>query len=1338
MDITGVSEGVAVIEVSYDAIRIGGSGTTMGGQYGATNPCRTSLVVVDVSGNSGSLVMKAKGSENLWDTELDTVYTLEDTASLSFSAELDGAVPTVELSTDKGATWTSVAKNGEYFTAEGLVPGSNILRFTCGGKTNYQVVRAARVTYTATNTSRAGDTIYAGDSVSVVFNGLYQPAPKFSGIYNPGFGGKPPHAITYTVPENASVTAEGGQYDFISSNKYTITFGKAGTYSFTDGNIHFNIMGVNDPVGGHRILSDAGVGANFTAVSTSHIRSILPELTFTVQEKSGEECEHEWGDCIVTKAHTAAKAGEKRYTCRLCGEYKFEATKKGACKNFAEEVTEQAPTCTEAGHTAGTRCSECWKVLSGMEEIPAKGHSFAEDWTTDETDHWHAATCEHTSEVSGKAAHSGGTAICTAKAVCEVCRASYGDFAEHVFDQKNTDEKYLKSAATCTAPAVYYKSCVCGAASETETFDFGNATGHSFSEEWTTDNDYHWHAATCGHDDEVSGKAAHDWDNGSVSGSIRTYTCKTCEKTKQETLRNYKTVLQETLTQLAKDVPAPAFGTGGGEWTVLALARGEYYPIDSTYFDGYYGRLANSVQETAASVGLDGALHKNKSTENSRVIIALSAIGKDARDVGGVDLVDTYSKNGFNWIQKQGINGPIFALIALDTVGYETADTTLRQQCIDFILGKQLDDGGWALSGNSADPDITSMAIQALAAYQSDSKVKDALDDAVACLSAMQKDDGSFASWGAANAESIAQVIVALSALNIDADTDSRFVKNGHSALDALLQYYVEDKDGFAHVLTSGGGYTGGEVNAMATDQAAYALVAYDRMKIGKTRLYDMSDVKTEPEAQEYDALLERLKNLNVRNAKQRTYQDVQDAQKAYGSYLAGEEYPDLTKKQKDNLADAMDQILEDYEDCLQNAKIDWKSELLKRYQKIDQSKLSSADQKELNRLYQQALESLDNAKYEEQMENIVDQAEREMNNLGNSIRVSFRLIGCEQAAQDVNLSVSSYLPAYVTWIPTTTYTMKTGSTVYDVFMQAIRDNGLSQKGADRNYVESVQAPAVLGGYWLGEFDNGKNSGWMYTVNGKHPGLGLKEQTIQNGDVIIWHYVNDYSHEVADWFNDPTHPALGDGTYYNGWLHASDITPEQYRKNGNGKSGNGSFRDVRISDWFYDDVNYVVEKGLFNGTSTTLFSPNVTMSRAMLVTVLYRLEGEPNVRGGSGFTDVPAGSWYANAVTWAADHGIVNGTSSTTFTPNADITREQMSAILYRYAAYKGYSIRSAASLSSYPDGAAVSSYARDAMAWAVGNGLIQGSGGKLMPGSGATRAQVAAILHRFCDRYVK
>ena len=298
-------------------------------------------------------------------------------------------------------------------------------------------------------------------------------------------------------------------------------------------------------------------------------------------------------------------------------------------------------------------------------------------------------------------------------------------------------------------------------------------------------------------------------------------------------------VLEDTFSKLSQKVSEPVFGTTGGEWTVLALARGNYFNKDSDYFKGYYDRIVDTVNKTASSVNQNGALHSRKYTENSRLIMALSSIGKDSHSVGDWDIIAPLED--FDNVVWQGINGPIFALIALDTQNYQTSDSTIRQQYIEYILNKEIDGGGWALSetSTSADPDITAMALQALTNYTDDEKVAAAVERGINTLSSLQKDNGGYASWGSINSESIAQVITACTALGIDPATDERFVKNGHSAVDALLEFYDKDSTDFTFRHTMDG-----EGNAMATDQAAYALVAYQRFVNGKNSLYDMTDVE--------------------------------------------------------------------------------------------------------------------------------------------------------------------------------------------------------------------------------------------------------------------------------------------------------------------------------------------------------------------------------------------------------------------------------------------------------------------------------------------------------------
>ena len=289
----------------------------------------------------------------------------------------------------------------------------------------------------------------------------------------------------------------------------------------------------------------------------------------------------------------------------------------------------------------------------------------------------------------------------------------------------------------------------------------------------------------------------------------------------------------------------PGVGSIGGEWMVIGLARsGRAVP------DGYYANAEAYVRESADE---NGRLHRAKSTENSRMIMALTAIGADVTNVGGVNLLNGLSD--FNFLSKQGNNGPIWALIALDSGDYElpAGANYIREMLVQAVLNMQLEDGGWAFAGTQADSDMTGMALQSLARYyvrEGETQtfavdVNPAVDAALDRLSQMQFDDGSFGTFdGNGNivptSESISQVVTALCALGIDPNADERFIKNGRSAIDALLDYYVEG-GGFKHLLDN-------DRDGMATEQAYYALTAYARLLAGKTRLYDMTDVVKENE----------------------------------------------------------------------------------------------------------------------------------------------------------------------------------------------------------------------------------------------------------------------------------------------------------------------------------------------------------------------------------------------------------------------------------------------------------------------------------------------------------
>ncbi len=288
--------------------------------------------------------------------------------------------------------------------------------------------------------------------------------------------------------------------------------------------------------------------------------------------------------------------------------------------------------------------------------------------------------------------------------------------------------------------------------------------------------------------------------------------------------------LDKTAQYLLRTVTDPQVSGVGGEWTVLGLARSGLDVTDG-YFAGYYKNVEQTVSDCA------GVLHERKYNVYSRVILALTAIGKGPTDVAGYNLLTPLGD--FDQTVWQGVNGAIWALIALDSADYdvpqnENAETqATRQMYVDAVLDAQLSDGGWAIGSDSADADLTAMVLQALAAYQEQSAVAAAIEAGLSRLSAIQHEDGSFDSFGSVSSESCAQVLVALATLGIAVD-DARFVKNGNSVLDALLTFANNDGS-FRHTLD-------GESDLLATEQAFYALVAALRAQNGQNALYRMQD----------------------------------------------------------------------------------------------------------------------------------------------------------------------------------------------------------------------------------------------------------------------------------------------------------------------------------------------------------------------------------------------------------------------------------------------------------------------------------------------------------------
>ena len=314
-----------------------------------------------------------------------------------------------------------------------------------------------------------------------------------------------------------------------------------------------------------------------------------------------------------------------------------------------------------------------------------------------------------------------------------------------------------------------------------------------------------------------------------------------------------ETALQQAVDRAAAymldAVKNPQPGNIGGEWVILGLARSGI-DVPEEYYQEYYSALEGSVKACG------GVLHEKKYSEYSRTIIALSAIGKDARNVAGYDL--TKPLGDYDKTVWQGLNGPIWALIALDSRDYpmpvntEAETQATRQMYVDCLVSSQLPGGGWTLYGTAetaskenleADSDITGMVLQALAKYTDQPAVAEAVAKAVECMSRQQGEDGGFATMGVETCESAVQVMVGLCELGIAPD-DPRFVKNGKSILDNVLSYQTKN-GGFLHLPDGTGN------NQMASEQGFYGIIDALRLAQGKNSLYRMSDAITVAEGQQ-------------------------------------------------------------------------------------------------------------------------------------------------------------------------------------------------------------------------------------------------------------------------------------------------------------------------------------------------------------------------------------------------------------------------------------------------------------------------------------------------------
>lgn len=541
-------------------------------------------------------------------------------------------------------------------------------------------------------------------------------------------------------------------------------------------------------------------------------------------------------------------------------------------------------------------------------------------------------------------------------------------------------------------------------------------------------------------------------------------------------------------------------GSTKGEWAILSLARnGLIKGSDNA------GQAANYMAAVEKAVE-DGTL--SSSTDYARAVIALTSLGVSAPQ-NMIEKCEDY-----DLAMKQGINAASFALIALDSKPYDEKNTQIRDKYISYIINNECVGGGWVYGDDltaAADADVTAMVIQALAPYYNDAnhnyntRVKAAVDKALGVLNNMQKESGGFESYGLYNAESTAQVVTALTSIGIDPTT-----WNGKDAVNALLHFYNSADSMFAHQLA-------GMKDQMATEQSAYALTAYNRFKAGQTALYDMSDLFGDDEegavvdpAQVVASAKLAIKGLGhqtvsmkIANSEEAIKTFVQTRMTLLG--IKGVEY---------------------------DIKI---SELTPAVAGTSENPEGSAG----------SFTAIVTVSAEVTSEGVIYGGAGGASDAGKSSRAvgyasasaevkgTITTVAYEEPSTDITVTVSLLgddihgddgtkhtLKAgnLKTWIAPTKVTIPGGSTVADALTAVFSKYGVTVTNTSGNYISHLN----FNGLNIGEFDNGKLSGWMYTLNGHHPTVGIAGQLVQNGDRIVFHYTDDYTvEEGSEMWNTP-------------------------------------------------------------------------------------------------------------------------------------------------------------------------------------------------------------------------
>lgn len=566
----------------------------------------------------------------------------------------------------------------------------------------------------------------------------------------------------------------------------------------------------------------------------------------------------------------------------------------------------------------------------------------------------------------------------------------------------------------------------------------------------------------------------------------------------------------------------PTYGSVGGEWLIMGLAR--YGTLTESYMNTYLTNLRAELKKC------NGVLSEKKYTEYARVVLALSSIDADPTDLEGYNLIRPLAE--LDNVIKNGLNGVTFSLIALDCGNYNIPDTkegytgkkTTREALVSILLNAQLSDGGWAYMGSKSDVDMTAMVIQALGKYYHQEKVKSAVDKAVKLLSSKQNSSGAFSTGNSENCESTAQVLTAMTILGIDV-SDSRFIKNDNTILDGLLQYYKDG--GFKHTEKS-------FVNQMSTEQAMYALTAYYRSLTDENSLYDMKDntkykkiIKSNSEVKQTKK--KKKKKSTKKSTKQSTKQSTGKKESQSGMGEGKTEQDESTTK-------TFSESKKNKEKSTKKEKTDKKGSKIELKEKSSQGRTQKTEATTENKgkteenkkgrnyywiglLFVVMFFAGAGVFYKKKNKLLVllmvcciTFSGCGKSTVSESVGKCTILVECSTIndnLKDLDKGLKGHIPKGGVILKEQEVSFEKDDSVYDVLSRELKKNNILMEAsftAKSAYVEGIDN--------IYEFSCGELSGWMYSVNGEYPQVSCSDYKVKDGDKIQWRYTCDLGEDI--------------------------------------------------------------------------------------------------------------------------------------------------------------------------------------------------------------------------------